>query len=149
MSGLESLYQQVILDHAKRRRGNGPLADTDGQHHEYNPTCGDEITVRVRLDASGTRIGEVAWEGEGCSISMASASVLADLVAGDPVDEALTRVEAFRAMLRSKGAGEPDEELLGDAIAFHGTSRYVMRVKCAMLAWVAFEAAVRTARAGA
>ncbi|GGI45166.1 nitrogen fixation NifU-like protein [Agromyces flavus] len=146
MSALEGLYQQIILDHSKERHGDHALEGADGEHHEYNPTCGDEITVRVKLDPAHERIDEVAWQGDGCSISMASASVLTDLVQGHSVDEALATADAFRAMLRSKGEGEPDEDVLGDAIAFHGVAKYVMRIKCAMLSWVALEAAVRTAR---
>ncbi|MEI5582850.1 MULTISPECIES: Fe-S cluster assembly sulfur transfer protein SufU [unclassified Agromyces] len=146
MAGLEGLYQQIILDHSRERHGDGPLAGADGEHHEFNPTCGDEITLRVKLDPGHERIEQVAWEGDGCSISMASASVLTDLVQGRPVGEALATAETFREMLRSKGEGEPDEDVLGDAIAFHGVARYVMRIKCAMLGWVALEAAVAKAR---
>lgn len=146
MAGLEGLYQQIILDHAKERHGAGPLAGADAEHHEYNPTCGDEITLRVKLDPTHERIEQVAWEGDGCSISMASASVLTDLVQGQPVDEALATAVVFREMLWSKGEGEPDEDVLGDAIAFHGVAKYVMRIKCAMLGWVALEAAVAKAR---
>ncbi|MGR0318393.1 Fe-S cluster assembly sulfur transfer protein SufU [Agromyces sp. ZXT2-3] len=146
MSSLDGLYQEIILDHAKARHGDGPLEGADAEHHEYNPTCGDEITLRVRLDDAHEHIEALAWQGDGCSISMASASVLTDLVAGRPVDEALGLAEEFRAMLRSKGEGVPDEDVLGDAIAFHGVSKYVMRIKCAMLSWVALEAAVAKAR---
>ena len=146
MSALEGLYQQIILDHSKERHGDHLLEAADGEHHEYNPTCGDEITVRVRLDPAHERIDEVGWQGDGCSISMASASVLTDLVQGHSIDEALATADAFRAMLRSKGEGEPDEDVLGDGIAFHGVAKYVMRIKCAMLSWVALEAAVKTAR---
>ncbi|GAA1058725.1 Fe-S cluster assembly sulfur transfer protein SufU [Agromyces bracchium] len=146
MANLDGLYQEIILDHAKARHGDGPLEGADAEHHEYNPTCGDEITLRVKLDGAHERIDAVAWQGDGCSISMASASVLTDLVAGRPVDEALGLAEEFRTMLRSKGEGEPDEDVLGDAIAFHGVSKYVMRIKCAMLSWVALEAAVAKAR---
>lgn len=146
MAGLEGLYQQIILDHSKERHGAGPLEGADAEHHEYNPTCGDEITLRVKLDPARERIEQVAWEGDGCSISMASASVLTDLVQGRPVDDALATAEVFREMLRSKGEGEPDEDVLGDAIAFHGVAKYVMRIKCAMLGWVALEAAVAKAR---
>jgi nitrogen fixation NifU-like protein len=146
MAGLEGLYQQIILDHSKERHGAGPLEGADAEHHEYNPTCGDEITLRVKLDPAHERIEQIAWEGDGCSISMASASVLTDLVQGRPIDEALGTAEVFREMLRSKGEGEPDEEVLGDAIAFHGVAKYVMRIKCAMLGWVALEAAVAKAR---
>ncbi|MGX5695486.1 Fe-S cluster assembly sulfur transfer protein SufU [Agromyces soli] len=146
-AGLEGLYQQIILDHSKQRHGDGPLASAAAEHHEYNPTCGDELTMRIRLDESGERLAELAWQGDGCSISMASASTLVDLATGLTLDEASVRIDAFRAMLRSQGAGEPDEELLEDAIAFHGVSKYVMRVKCAMLSWVALEACIAEARA--
>lgn len=146
MSSLDGLYQEIILDHAKARHGDGPLEGADAEHHEYNPTCGDEITLRVRLDDAHEHIEALAWQGDGCSISMASASVLTDLVAGRPVDEALGLAEEFRAMLRSKGEGVPDEDVLGDAIAFHGVSKYAMRVKCAMLSWVALEACIAKAR---
>lgn len=141
MSGagdLGGLYQELILDHAKRRIGRGPLDDAHAAHHELNPTCGDEVTLRIRL--VDDRIDAIAWEGSGCSISTASASVLSELAAGLTVAEAHERIDAFRAMMRSRGEGEPDEELLGDGIAFHGVSKYVMRVKCAMLPWVALEA---------
>lgn len=147
MNGLDSLYQQVILDHAKARHGDGPLPDADAEHFERNPTCGDEITVRVRLEPGTDRIAAVAWQGDGCSISMASASVLTDMAPGRTVPELLELTEAFRAMMRSRGAGEPDEDVLEDLVAFHGVSKFVMRVKCGMLAWVAAEAAVREASA--
>ena len=137
---LASLYQQVILDHARTRTGDGPLDGADAEHYERNPTCGDEITVRLLLEPGTDRIERVAWQGDGCSISMASASVLADLAPGLTLAELAERTEAFRTMLRSRGADEPDEELLGDAVAFQGVSRFVMRVKCAMLSWVALEA---------
>lgn len=145
MSGLEGLYQQIILDHSKARHGDGELTDATAEHHELNPSCGDEITMRVRLDPSHEHIEELAWRGDGCSISMASASVLVDSVRGLPVAEARVLTDAFREMLRSQGRGEPDVEVLGDAVAFHGVSKYVMRVKCAMLAWVALEAALAKA----
>ncbi|WP_242088592.1 Fe-S cluster assembly sulfur transfer protein SufU [Curtobacterium sp. DN_7.5] len=147
MNALDSLYQQVILDHAKARHGDGPLDHADAEHFERNPTCGDEITVRVRLESGTDRIAEIAWQGDGCSISMASASVLTDMATGRTVPELLALTETFREMMRSRGVGEPDEDVLEDLVAFHGVSRFVMRVKCGMLAWVAAEAAVREAAA--
>lgn len=154
MSGaLDGLYQQVILDHARRRAGEGPLDPCDAAHFERNPTCGDELTMRIRLDGADgglTRIRELAWQGDGCSISMASASVLYDLAHGATVEETRQRIDAFRTMLRTRTGGEPDaatEELLEDAVAFRGVAKFVMRVKCAMLAWVALEAALREAKA--
>ena len=140
VDALAGLYQQVILDNSRARTGEGPLEHADAEHYERNPTCGDEITLRIRLDPDSGLVGDVAWQGDGCSISMASASVLAGLAPGLSLAELQKRTDAFRTMLRSRGTDEPDEELLGDAVAFQGVSRFVMRVKCAMLAWVALEA---------
>lgn len=145
MNTLDSLYQQVILDHAKARHGDGAMPDADAEHFERNPTCGDEITVRVRLEPDSDRIAALAWQGDGCSISMASASVLTDMAVGRTVSELVALTEEFRTMMRSRGVGEPDEETLEDLVAFHGVAKFVMRVKCGMLAWVAAEAAVREA----
>ena len=151
-SDLEQLYQQIILDHAKTRHGEGlkvaPAGSAAGESHQLNPTCGDEITLRAvlgDLTGNGTRVDGISWEGQGCSISMASASVLTDLMAGMPRDEAMKLVENFREVMRSRGTVEADEEVLGDAAAFSGVSRYPARVKCAMLAWVALEEAVLAA----
>jgi nitrogen fixation NifU-like protein len=161
-SDLQQLYQQIILDHAKARHGSSPtplppLPETaaDGlrrtESHQVNTTCGDDVTVRVAVRVAGQSddaahdaavIDDVAWWGDGCSISMASASVLSDTVRGATVGEARAMLDTFREMLRSRGQVEPDEEVLGDAAAFAGVSRYPARVKCAMLAWVAFEAAL-------
>lgn len=143
MSALDGLYQQVILDHARARSGDGPLPDADAEHFEKNPTCGDEITVRLALDPDDGRIRDLRWQGDGCSISMGSASVLHDLAVGRTLPELQELVDAFRAMLRSRGGAEPDEELLGDAVAFQGVAKFVMRVKCGMLAWVAAEACAK------
>jgi nitrogen fixation protein NifU and related proteins len=137
---LADLYQQVILDHAKRRAGDRELPTSDAEHYERNPTCGDEITVQVVLSADGERVDTLAWHGAGCSISMASASVLSELAAGKPVAEVRSMIDSFRELMRSRGTLEPDEDVLGDAVAFQGVSKFVMRVKCAMLSWVAAEA---------
>ncbi|KTR39671.1 MULTISPECIES: Fe-S cluster assembly sulfur transfer protein SufU [Curtobacterium] len=147
MNGLDSLYQQVILDHAKARHGDLVLDGADASHFERNPTCGDEITVSLRLEPGTDRIAAIGWQGDGCSISMASASVLTDMAVGRTVPELLELTSAFRDMMRSRGAGEPDEDVLEDLVAFHGVSKFVMRVKCGMLAWVAAEAAAREASA--
>lgn len=143
-SEMESLYQQVILDHAKNPHGVGLLGDAAGSSHQLNPTCGDEVTLELHL-ADGV-VREVRWEGHGCSISQASASLLSDLAAGLTVPELTERIDAFREVLRSRGTIEPDEDLLGDAIVLQGVSKYVARVKCAMLAWVAAEDAVAQLR---
>jgi len=145
VSALDGLYQQVILDHAKAKHGEGPLPGADAEHFERNPTCGDEITVRLALEPGTDRVRDLRWEGSGCSISMGAASVLGELAVGRTLPELQELVDAYRTMLRSRGAAavEPDEELLGDAVAFQGVSKFVMRVKCGMLAWVATEACAK------
>ncbi|GAA1703920.1 SUF system NifU family Fe-S cluster assembly protein [Microbacterium sediminicola] len=138
---LESLYQELILDHSKRPHGFG-LADADdhtGTSHQRNPICGDEITLRVRVSDDGQTIRDVTWEGQGCSISQASASMLVDLANGTSRDEASELIDGFREALRSRGKIELDEDVYEDAAALSGVSKFSARVKCAMLAWVALE----------
>jgi nitrogen fixation protein NifU and related proteins len=139
----DSLYQEIILDHYKRPVGRGLREPFDAESRQVNPTCGDEITVRVRL--AGDRISDVSYDGQGCSISQASASVLHELVSGRPVAEAFAAHEAFAELVQGRGEIEPDEDVLGDGIAFAGVARYPARVKCALLSWMAFRDA--TARA--
>ncbi len=147
MSGLESLYQELILEHSKRPHNKG-LADEEpptATSHQRNPICGDEITLRVRMNADDT-VRDVTWDGAGCSISQASASMLAVLIddeeSGMPRAQASALVDGFRTALRSRGTIPIDEETYGDAEALSGVSKYTARVKCAMLAWVAFEDAL-------
>jgi nitrogen fixation NifU-like protein len=145
---LESMYQEIILDHYKRPHRRGLREPYDAEVHHVNPTCGDEVTLRVAVaDAAGSepQVVDVSYEGQGCSISQASTSVLTDLVVGKPVAEALAVYEAFLALMQSKGQAGGDEELLEDAVAFAGVSRYPSRVKCALLGWMAWRDA--TARA--
>jgi nitrogen fixation NifU-like protein len=139
----DQLYQEIILDHYKRPHGRGLREPYDAEAHHVNPTCGDEVTIRVQL--ADDVIEDVSYDGMGCSISQASASVLHDLVVNRPVDEALVRHEAFVALMSGRGQVEPDEELLEDGIAFAGVAKYPARVKCALLPWMAFKDA--TARA--
>lgn len=142
MSDLENLYQELILDHSRTPYGFGLRDKVPSQSHQVNPTCGDELTLQLHPGADGT-IEVVAWEGHGCAISQASASLFAELVEGMPVADVAARIEVFREAMRSRGRIAPDPELLGDAAALGGVSRYVARVKCAMLAWVAAEDALR------
>ena len=137
------LYQQIILDEAAAGHGRGDVASFESQAHEVNPTCGDEITLGVRLN--GDRIEEVRWEGNGCTISQASASLLSAIVGGATTQQAHGLIDEFRAVMRSRGQLELDEERFGDAIALNGVSRYVGRVKCAMLAWTTLEQAMAKA----
>ncbi|GAB3124364.1 Fe-S cluster assembly sulfur transfer protein SufU [Glaciibacter psychrotolerans] len=136
---LAGLYQQVILDHSKLRTGFGQLDEADAERFERNPSCGDEITLQLALEPGTDRVRSLAWSGAGCSISQASASVLAGLAPGLTTTELQSTIDAFREMMRSRGIGDPDEDVLGDAVVFQGVSKFVMRVKCAMLAWVAAE----------
>lgn len=153
MSALDSLYQEVILDHSKRPIGKGELAPAAGSltasHHEFNPSCGDEIDVSIAVDPATGLVTGIAWEGQGCSISMASASILSQLLREEDLTlaETQTRIDAFREMIQARGESEPDEELLGDAVALQGVSKFVMRVKCAMLGWVALEADLKQVEA--
>ena len=139
----DQLYQEIILDHYKRPHGRGLREPFDAEAHHVNPTCGDEVTMRVRLD--GEVIEDVSYEGMGCSISLASASVLHELMRGRTVTDALGRHEAFVALMAGRGQVEPDEALLEVGVAFAGVAKYPARVKCALLSWMAFKDA--TARA--
>ena len=134
---LNGLYQQLILDHSKSPHGQVTLENPTASSHQLNPTCGDEITLSIEVDA-GT-ITHVGWKGHGCTISQSSASLLSTLVEGREVDDTKLLLEEFREAMRSRGAIELNEERFEDAIALNGVSRYVARVKCAMLAWVALE----------
>jgi len=147
---LESMYQDIILDHYRNPHHKGLRDPFDAEVHHVNPVCGDEVTLRVTLkDVNGEPVVEdVSYDSLGCSISQASASVMSDLVIGKPVDEAMTISQAFLELMQSKGSwvsGEPDEGVLEDAVAFAGVSKYPARIKCALLGWMAWKDA--TARA--
>lgn len=140
MSELDSLYQEIIVDHVKHPRLKGLHDHATVESHQLNPTCGDEITLQLVLD--GDTVTEASWTGKGCMISQSSASILAEQLPGLTADEITARVESFRASMRSRGEVPVDEDLLGDAVALEGAAKFVARVKCAMLAWVAAEAAL-------
>jgi nitrogen fixation NifU-like protein len=146
---LDSMYREIIVDHYKHPQHRGLLDDFDAEIHHVNPTCGDEVTLRVRV-ADGT-VKDVGWVGEGCSISQASTSVMTELVVGRPVDAALAMQEKFLRLMQSQGQAElSDEEAdeLGDAVAFEGVSKYPARVKCALLGWMAMKGAVAATEEG-
>jgi nitrogen fixation NifU-like protein len=134
---LEQLYQEIILDHYKKPRGRGLREPYEAQVRHVNPTCGDEVDLRVHL-VDGT-VADVSYEGMGCSISQASASVLHELMVGRTVTDALSRVDSFTEMISSRGEVMPDEAVLDDGIAFVGVAKYPARVKCALLSWMAFK----------
>ncbi|GAA4152531.1 Fe-S cluster assembly sulfur transfer protein SufU [Actinomadura keratinilytica] len=144
---LEAMYQEVILDHYRNPHNKGLREPYEGEAHHVNPTCGDEVTLRVHLEGEGqdARVADVSYDALGCSISQASASVMTDLLIGRSVKEAMAVGDEFLALMQSRGQGEPDEDVLEDAVAFAGVSRYPARIKCALLAWMAWKDA--TARA--
>lgn len=134
---IETLYQDIILDHYRHPRGVGLLSDAAASAFHVNPTCGDEITVQVQRNPDGTL--HIGHEGQGCSISQASASVMSELVDGASEDRCTALHEEFLALMHSRGTGDPDEESLGDAVAFVGVSKYPARIKCALLPWMALQ----------
>jgi len=139
---LSNMYQEVILDHYKLPRGKGLRDPFDGQSHQVNPTCGDEITVRVKLSADKNIIEDISYEGVGCSISQAAMSILFEQVLGKSVAEFEEISSEFLAMMQSKGNYEPNEDLLGDGIAMIGVAQYPARIKCALLSWMGVKDAI-------
>ncbi|ACY97795.1 MULTISPECIES: Fe-S cluster assembly sulfur transfer protein SufU [Thermomonospora] len=144
---LESMYQEIILDHYRNPHHKGLREPYEAEVHHVNPTCGDEVTLRVHLEGQGVDavVADVSYESMGCSISQASASVMSELLIGKSVKEAMAVGDEFLALMQSRGQAEPNEEILEDAVAFAGVSKYPARVKCALLAWMAWKDA--TARA--
>jgi len=145
---LENMYQEVILDHYRNPHHKGLRDPYDAQVHHVNPTCGDEVTLRVALKESGDGepvVEDVSFDSLGCSISQASASVMTDLVIGKPVSEAMKIGDAFLELMQSKGKAEPDEDVLEDAVVFAGVSKYPARIKCALLGWMAWKDATAQA----
>jgi nitrogen fixation protein NifU and related proteins len=144
---LETLYQEIILDHYRNPHRHGLREPFDAEVHHVNPVCGDEVTLRVRLDSDGVdaTVNDVSYDAIGCSISQAATSVLTDLVVDRPVKEALSTLDTYVEMIQGRGQVEPDEDVLEDAVAFAGVARYPARVKCALLGWMAFKDAVARA----
>ncbi|MFY9190014.1 MAG: SUF system NifU family Fe-S cluster assembly protein [Lawsonella sp.] len=144
---LENMYQEVILDHYQHPNAAGLRDPFDAEVHHFNTSCGDEVRLRVRLDRDEddphnpdkTIIKDISYEGEGCSISQASTSIMTEQLIGLSVTEAFKRVSRFEEMLQSRGEDEGDEELLGDGVALSGVAQYPMRVKCALMGWMAFK----------
>ncbi len=141
---LESLYQEIILDHYRNPHRSGLREPFDAEVHHVNPVCGDEVTLRVQLD--GNKVADVSYSAQGCSISQASTSVMTDLVVGRTLSDALETGEQFLQLM--KGTATPDEERLEDAVAFTGVAKYPARVKCALLGWMAFKDAAARAVVG-
>lgn len=137
---LDSLYQEVILDHYKHPQHKSLAPNPTVQVHHVNTSCGDEITLN--LHTNGATVDEITWDGVGCSISQASTSVVSDLVRGKSIAEALGIIDSFQAMIQSKGSDSGDENILGDGVAFAGVAKFPARVKCALLGWMATKDAI-------
>jgi nitrogen fixation NifU-like protein len=146
-ANLDSLYQEIILDHYRAPHHAGLREPFEAEVHHVNPTCGDEVTVRVHL-ADGV-VQDVSYDAEGCSISQAATSVLTDLVIGKRVDDALAVHETFVELMQGRGQVEPDEDVLEDGIAFAGVAKFPARIKCALLGWMAWKDATAQAVADA
>jgi len=144
---LESMYQEIILDHYRNPHHKGLRDPFDAEVHHVNPVCGDEVTLRVTLkDVDGEPVvQDLSYDSLGCSISQASASVMSDLMIGRPVGEAMRISQVFLDLMKSRGADVPDEDVLEDAVAFAGVSKYPARIKCALLAWMAWKDATAQA----
>ena len=140
---LDALYQEIILDHYKSPHHAGLREPYEVQVHHVNPTCGDEVTLRVHLD--GETVADVSYDALGCSISQASVSVMTDLVIGRPLSEALAVQAEFQLLMQGRGQVEPDEDTLEDAVAFAGVAKFPARVKCALLGWMAWKDATAQA----
>lgn len=143
MGGLDDLYQELILDHYRRKRGEGSLESPSVAVDQTNPLCGDE--VHVEMGIVDDRVVELAHTGQGCSISQASVSMMSQALTGRTLEEALDVVEHFRRMMHGDEAG--DEDRLGDAIALEGVAKYPVRIKCALLGWMAAKDAIQTYQA--
>lgn len=137
---VEQLYQDIIIDHYREKHHSGLRAPFGAEVHHVNPSCGDEVTLRVSMD--GDTIGDVSYDAEGCSISQASTSVMCDLVIGRDVADSMALFDEFRDMMESQWRIEPDEDRLEDGIAFAGVAQFPARVKCAMLGWSALRDAL-------
>jgi nitrogen fixation NifU-like protein len=142
---LDSLYQEVILDHYKNPQHKKLSPIYDAQVHHVNPSCGDEIDLNITLKDG--KVESITWDGVGCSISQASVSILTDLLIGKALDQAYKIHESFVELMQSKGTATGDENLLEDAVAFAGVSQYPARIKCALLGWMAFKDASVQAQA--
>ena len=142
---LDALYQEIILDHYRNPLHSGLREPFEAEVHHVNPTCGDEVTLRVHLSDDGTTIEDVSYDAEGCSISQAGASVMSDLVIGKSVDQAMDVHQSFLELMQGKGQIVPDEDVLEDGVAFAGVAKFPARVKCALLSWMAMKDAVSTA----
>jgi nitrogen fixation NifU-like protein len=133
------MYQEIILDHYKHPQNAGLREPFEAEVHHVNPTCGDEVTLRVHLSEDGSTVEDVSYDALGCSISQASVSVMTELVIGKRVDEAMSVLDSFVELMQGRGNVEPDEDVLEDGVAFAGVAKFPARVKCALLGWMAWK----------
>lgn len=133
MSMMRELYTQVIMDHYQRPRNRGELEGAELEEHLLNPLCGDEVTVYANFD--GDKVADVKFSGRGCSISQASASMMTERLLGKSREEAEAQIRGFKAMM----IGEKEFPEIDDLAALKGVIQYPSRIKCATLAWTAFE----------
>jgi len=145
MSDLSSLYQEVILDHSKRPRNFHAIENADHHAHGYNPLCGDKVTIYLNLE--GDRIADISFQGSGCAISTASASILTETLKGKSRAEAERLFEAFHKLVTGRAVDSPDAPALGKLAVFSGVSEFPVRVKCASLAWHTLHSALEGASA--
>ncbi len=149
-SDLDAMYQVIILDHYKNPQNAGLREPYEAEVHHVNPTCGDEVTLRVHLSGTGddATVEDVSYDALGCSISQASVSVMTELVIGKRVDEAMSILDSFVELMQGRGHVEPDEDVLEDGVAFAGVAKFPARVKCALLGWMAWKDATAQVAAG-
>lgn len=147
---LDSMYQEIILDHYKNPQNSGLREPYEAEVHHVNPTCGDEVTLRVHLEGApgAPVVADVSYDAEGCSISQAATSVLTELLIGKDLEQAMAVHEKFVELMQGKGKVEPDEDVLEDGIAFAGVAKFPARVKCALLGWMAWKDATSQALEG-
>jgi nitrogen fixation NifU-like protein len=140
MSDLRELYQEVILDHSRNPRNHRPIDGTELKADGFNPLCGDRVTVFLRLE--GDTIADVSFEGSGCAISTAAASMMTQILKGKTLDEARELFRGFHALVTGADEEPLDEERLGKLAVFGGVREFPVRVKCATLSWHTMRAAL-------
>ena len=137
----QELYQEIVMDHNRRPRNFGSMTDSTATSEGFNPLCGDQITLFLKV--SEDIVEDISFEGVGCAISKSSASMMTEGVKGKSVEEALTVFEAFREMITAKSDGSKDAEILGDLEILKGVAQYPTRIKCATLSWHTLQAALQ------
>ncbi len=141
-SDLTALYSELIFEHDKRPQNAGLRDGHDAEVHHVNPTCGDEITLRLHLSADGTAVEDISYDAVGCAMSRASASIMSDLLIGQSLSGAESIVEHLEQVMQDRGRSRGDEDIIGDGVALTGAAKFPGRVKCVLMAWKAYRAAL-------